>query len=214
MPRLSPDGEEAIRRAMQGEKAMRRPRYYAGIGSRKTPRSVLRVMTECARTLSAMGYTLRSGGAPGADTAFELGAGTRKEIFLPWRGFRKPLVGYDIVVPDMKPAMDLAAQFHPTWERLNRAARLLIARNGYQILGANLREPVDFVLCWTRHGMWGGGTGQAIRIAMRHGIGIYDLGWRMELPEVLRHAQKRILADKTKSSSNDKNNNKNKNALA
>ena len=47
---------------------------YAGIGSRKTPNSILEEMTTLAKLLSNMGYTLNSGGAVGADTAFEQGA--------------------------------------------------------------------------------------------------------------------------------------------
>ena len=44
---------------------------YAGIGSRATPQAELEAMTEAAKMLSEKGYTLRSGGAKGADTAFE-----------------------------------------------------------------------------------------------------------------------------------------------
>lgn len=61
-------------------------RAYAGIGSRRTPPEVLGRMRRVAERLDARGYTLRSGGADGADSAFADGA-TDKEIFLPWRGF-------------------------------------------------------------------------------------------------------------------------------
>lgn len=54
---------------------------YAGIGSRETPRSILDLMTAIARKLEALGYTLRSGGATGADTAFEEGVERLKEIY-------------------------------------------------------------------------------------------------------------------------------------
>jgi predicted Rossmann fold nucleotide-binding protein DprA/Smf involved in DNA uptake len=43
---------------------------YAGIGSRETPKEVLKSMTNYAKELSATGWVLRSGGADGADTAF------------------------------------------------------------------------------------------------------------------------------------------------
>ena len=63
-------------------------KFYAGIGSRKTPPSILRIMEHWADTLARDGWVLRSGGAPGADSAFERGAlaGTT-QIFLPWPGF-------------------------------------------------------------------------------------------------------------------------------
>jgi len=44
-------------------------------------------MTKIAQRMSEKGFVLRSGGAKGADEAFENGAG-EKEIYLPWRGFR------------------------------------------------------------------------------------------------------------------------------
>lgn len=44
---------------------------YAGIGSRETPMEVLELMTKASAWLGAKGYTLQSGGAIGADMAFE-----------------------------------------------------------------------------------------------------------------------------------------------
>ena len=56
-------------------------KFYAGIGSTKTPKHIQEIMTEIARLLEIQRYTLRSGGATGADTAFENGVNHRKEIF-------------------------------------------------------------------------------------------------------------------------------------
>lgn len=44
---------------------------YAGIGSRETPMEVLELMTKASAWLGAKGYALQSGGAIGADMAFE-----------------------------------------------------------------------------------------------------------------------------------------------
>ena len=55
--------------------------HYAGIGSRKTPDDVLAFMQRIAQWLAKRNYILRSGAAQGADTAFENGAGMKKEIF-------------------------------------------------------------------------------------------------------------------------------------
>ena len=62
---------------------------YAGIGARKTPGGVLVLMREVGAILARDGWMLRSGGAEGADSAFEAGAksaGGAREIFLPWAG--------------------------------------------------------------------------------------------------------------------------------
>ena len=65
-------------------------RYYTGVGSRKTPGAIFDLMGEIGRNLAIDGYVLRSGGASGADTAFEQGCDLHegmKEIYLPWKGF-------------------------------------------------------------------------------------------------------------------------------
>ncbi len=65
-------------------------RAFAGIGSRETPELVCRFMTAVGEALAVRGWRLRSGGAPGADTAFEAGYArfaALKDIFLPWKGF-------------------------------------------------------------------------------------------------------------------------------
>ncbi len=48
-------------------------KYYAGIGSRKTPPEMMSLMTDLAARLEEQGWILRSGGAIGADSAFQLG---------------------------------------------------------------------------------------------------------------------------------------------
>lgn len=144
--------------------------FYAGIGSRETPPDVLKLMTAIATKLDTDGYTLRSGGAAGADQAFEAGA-TKKEIYIPWPGFNGSTSNL-LPTPE---AFLLAAMFHPAWARCRRGAKALHARNGHQVLGHNLKTPSDFVLCWTPGATGSGGTGQAIRIARMHQIPVYDL---------------------------------------
>lgn len=46
---------------------------YCGIGSRKAPKHVLDLMTKIGESFAKKGLLLRSGGAIGADTAFERG---------------------------------------------------------------------------------------------------------------------------------------------
>jgi hypothetical protein len=144
---------------------------YAGIGSRETPADILGVMTDIARTLAEQDYTLRSGAAQGADSAFEAGA-TKKEIWLPWLGFN----GHTSRLLPSPEAFEVAREFHPAWDRCSRGARALHARNIHQILGPDLNDPVGMVVCWTRNGGRSGGTGQALRLATAYSIPIHDLG--------------------------------------
>ena len=141
--------------------------FYAGIGSRKTPLGIQEQMTVFARVMNKEGYTLRSGGADGADMAFEKGAGGNCEIYLPWKGFNgnpSPLW------PPSPEAFIMGKHYHKGWNNLSEDGKKYHARNCHQILGQDLKTPVEFVACWTKDGKASGGTGQAIRIAMDLGI--------------------------------------------
>jgi hypothetical protein len=151
---------------------------YAGIGARKTPPDVLTLMTCIARHLDRWGWTLRSGGADGADTAFAAGA-DHKEVYVPWPGFTE-----DGVTRLSRPtfrAMEIAAKYHPNWKNLRDAVQKLHARNVHQILGAGCDASCSMVICWTPDGSTGittaatGGTGQALRIAYDRRIPIFNL---------------------------------------
>ena len=157
---------------------------YAGIGSREAPEHVKQLMMKVAQSLAGQGWTLRSGAAPGADKAFEIGcdqAQGTKEIYIPWRGFDGRLNGPEIimsnsVLPNLQEAYNLAARFHPMWHRCSKGAKKLHTRNMYQILGRDLESPVRVVICWTKNGAGKGGTGQALRLAQFLDIEIHDLG--------------------------------------
>ena len=157
---------------------------YAGIGSRQIPPNISTLMTEIGSFAAQQGYVLRSGGANGADSAFERGCdlvGGKKEICLPWSGFNKRWETYS-TSPSYQ-ADTLAATIHPTYNRLSVPAKKLIGRNMHQILGINLDDPVEFVLCWTPDGcesIWEysrktGGTGSAISVAFQNLIPVYNL---------------------------------------
>lgn len=140
--------------------------HYAGIGSRQTPPDVQALMIRAARWLHKRYYTLRSGGARGADTAFAMGAGALVEIFRP----EEP-VGEDAVL------RQIAEEHHPAWKQLDEYARRCHTRNVAIILGRDpdITPPCQFVLCWTPGASGEGGTGQAIRVARAYGIPVYDL---------------------------------------
>lgn len=149
-------------------------KYYAGIGSRKTPTSVSFDIEFIVKKLNNLNYILRSGGALGADEYFETYA-NKKQIFLPWKGFRKKY-GEDYIVPELtNELLTIAEKYHPNWKACSFDVRYMHARNVCQILGEDLKSPVDFVICWTKDGKASGGTGQALRIAQEFGIPIYNL---------------------------------------
>ncbi len=159
--------------------------YYAGIGSRKTPKEVLSTMSDVAANLEDAGLILRSGGAAGADAAFFAGLEneSNSQIFIPWQGFQG-FSGTDEAVyclDKMHPghqakAMELAEQHHPAWQKLTPGAKRLMSRNCMQVMGPDLETPSSFVLCWTPGGSGSGGTGQAIRLAKQNGIPVFDMG--------------------------------------
>ena len=67
-----------------------RPFAYAGIGSRQTPPAVLDAMARIAHALGNAGVALSTGGAAGADHAFETGALRSRApltVHTPWPGF-------------------------------------------------------------------------------------------------------------------------------
>lgn len=152
-------------------------KYYAGIGSRNTPKSILYMMTGFSLKLENLGYILRSGGAEGADLAFERGS-KHKEIYLPWKGFNQNNSNLYKITPQ---AEVLARTYHPYGSTLKENSLKLMSRNCYQVLGEDLNTPVDFIVCWTPDGAEKetsretGGTGQAIRIAVDLGIRVYNL---------------------------------------
>lgn len=160
--------------------------YYAGIGSRETPKEFLDLFTRVAKYLSGKDCVLRSGGAKGSDKAFQLGA-TNKEIYLPWRGFEGN--NSDLIVEDIR-AFEIAEKYHPRWSYLSQGARRLQARNSHQILGYDLESPSDFVICWTKDGKGSGGTGQAIRIAKDNNIPVFDCGRFSDVKECANELKK------------------------
>lgn len=150
-------------------------KYYTGVGSRETPGDIYDKIVSISSILAKKQYILRSGGANGADSAFEYGCykeNGQKEIYLPWRGFNNNNSNlYNV----SKEALELAAVIHPAWRNLSQAGKKLHARNCYQVLGQNLDTPSDFLICWTKNGLEIGGTRTAIVLAKKYNIPVYNL---------------------------------------
>lgn len=148
---------------------------YCGIGSRITPISILNLMTEIGMYLSSYGWVLRSGGAEGADTAFEQGhdttPGSVKEIYLPAKHYRQhPSELYlehdsvdDIGAERIggyvwKKRTDRTCE----WQSLKPFTKANMVRDVLQVLGKDIKSECDVVICWTQDGKASGGTGMAM----------------------------------------------------
>ena len=160
-------------------------KFYAGIGSRETPDNILQQMELIAREAAAHQWTLRSGGADGADSAFELGAvegGGMMDIFL-----SKKRRDHPSELTDVSPFnLSIAASIHKKWYALSDSQRGLLGRNVCQMMGRHTSvdsELTKFVACWTPDGCESeaeysirtGGTGLAIALADRLQIPVYNL---------------------------------------
>lgn len=167
-------------------------KYYTGIGSRETPYNILREMRHIASALACHDFILRSGGANGADTAFETGCDIHdgsKTIYLPWKGFNGNESNLYDVDDD---ALELAGDVYGSgWKYRKMPVKLLMARNVYQVVGMNLDTPSEFVVCWTPDGCESeknrkpktGGTGQAIALASRSVVPVFNLANKGRIEE-------------------------------
>lgn len=186
-------------------------KYYAGIGSRKTPEWACKLLSQLSYILATEGKIARHGLAIGADEAIFNGVqafcGEDRELldklsegYIPWNGFMKRwyfhMAGVILVQDDVllekarKIAKQHMSQSH--WEACTEQAQELHCRNSFQLFGETLNKPVGQVICWGKPTGKGqhvqGGTGQGIRIAIKRKIIIRNLA----TPEGLRWAKNKI----------------------
>lgn len=173
-------------------------KWYTGVGSRETPANILKLMEDVGFALASQGWTLRSGGAVGADQAFENGmfryvgldgpySWTPAEIYLPWSGYENHykqthgglnILPSDIKLDDERIAECMAMAIHPAWEACKIGAKKMHTRNVYQVLGRTLDKPSKMLIAWTRldgKGNPKGGTATAINLATENGIQCFNL---------------------------------------
>lgn len=174
--------------------------WYAGVGSRTTPERACRFFTHLAGELEADGFGLQSGGAEGADLAFESGVvdAAHARIFVPWPTFGRGLPTYQVLAgPVLDRCVLLASVAHPAWGACKSPARLLHARNVAQIWGPDLASPVKFVLCWAEEhdGEVVGGTRTAVvlaRAARHPGVQFRGVRHASALRHVSRYTPRRV----------------------
>lgn len=162
------------------------PKFYAGIGSRDTPEHIQDKMRAIAEILERKKYTLRSGGAIGADLAFESGVNRNKEIF--YTESYRINDGYYVEYEesDLRFADKILKEYHPAYKPggtgvKSKGKRQLLSRNTFQIFGVGETKNSEFIVCYTPDGTESvttyatGGTGQALRIASDYNIPVYNL---------------------------------------
>lgn len=176
-------------------------RYYTGVGSRQTPIHILKLMEQIASAMASKGYIGRSGGAVGADAAFERGAvksGGKFDAYIPWgAGF----IRKGGILSNINPsrydnytrAIEMAAGVHPAWERCSDAAKKLHTRNVYQILGNDLESPSE--VCFLYAEPCGktsasrrvrGGTNTAFQLALKYNVPVYNLYFQNDRQRVCK----------------------------
>lgn len=160
-------------------------KFWAGIGSRSIDRvddeKTYKRLIDVAGIMATMKYTLRSGGALGADTAFEIGVSKvnreLREIYLPSYAAKNDKPPKHSYVPaDPQNCALIARDICGHYAAMSPHARLLHQRNVCQILGLTLDNPVAITICWTLLGSIEGGSATAINLSLELGIPVVNLG--------------------------------------
>lgn len=160
--------------------------WVTGVGSRDTPPDIQDILRIFAAVLYSLGYGWRSGGARGADEAFEQGVLTYPhykpgnslesltlQVYLPWNGFapnpQEPFKKYQDYakgyvnssrLAEWRNAEAIAMSIHPLGERLqaNPGVLKLHTRNIFQVLGYDLRTPSRCVYLYAKPSKDGNGV--------------------------------------------------------
>lgn len=145
----------------------------------KAKEDIIKIFEEVAKKLEELGYTYRSGGNDSELDQRVSAIMSKKEVYLPWKGFNDLDSEYNY--PSEK-ARDIANKYHPIYNELGFAVQAIVARMSHRVLGPDCLTPVDFLLCWTDDGVEThkarttktGTVGQVISIANDHNIPVFN----------------------------------------
>ena len=168
--------------------------HYTGVGARNTPKKILKLMKKIGYYMVSKNVILRSGGAEGADTAFQKGCEKwckennvkfkdRQCIIIPWNNFNNHTVNVDkgITTDNHWLSYDITIDTHPNDKNLKDAHMKLMQRNVTQVYGYEPHDQSGLLICWTPDGavekttQISGGTGQAIRLAINGDVEVFNL---------------------------------------
>lgn len=157
------------------------------------------MMIDIAKYLASSGWTLRSGGARGADTAFEAGAisnNGKKHIYLPQSPFNNHRVGGDnfLLTPDEKRLArnELSFDILTHFDKMKPFAKNAHARNYFQIHGRKPEKKSQMIIYWCEEDGMGqptGGTRTAVLLAREAGIPDFNLKHKAVALEVLKRCK-------------------------
>lgn len=169
---------------------------YAGIGSREITNKEKKLIPKLAELMAEKNWVLYSGNSNGSDIAFQTGSNGKCVIMLPWNKFNidnydyKNSIDY-FILGNEKESIESIEKYHPNPSALKYGGRALMARNYYQVMGYDKYLKVGLVICCAnplKNGEVEGGTGQAVRIALKNNIPVINIrtnNWKEELSKYI-----------------------------
>ena len=150
-------------------------KYFTGIGSSVTPKEICSLMSLIGKKLDERGWILRSGGAIGADLAFE--KFVKNKYIYTVKNFDFSESNYSFCKTELSSVWDKKLNF----DDYNSYCQILLMRDINQVLGSvkTSTEHSKFLIAWTKSENYNdssiGGSRIAIRCALKYGIKVYNL---------------------------------------
>lgn len=175
---------------------------FTGIGSRLIDSKHINLLYKIACLLEQDDWKCRTGNASGSDSVFRDAYATNSynlSIYTPAQ------VQIDLCGNASK-AKEIMYKYHPNPDavRCNKFSECLLARDVYQVLGPNLREPSKIIICYTQNGELKGGTTMAIRIANAYGIPVLNIGNPKHYNAVLDYINNNVFLERFNKAFKDK----------
>lgn len=175
---------------------------YAGTGSVRTPHWARDLFCIAGERLTES-FTLRSGRQDGSDISFERGCEKghgKSEIWLPWSHFN---YSKSDKVADIDKYRYICASAYSDWDNLSTGMKKEYARCIPMILGEDLDEPIDFMVCYIPPDEDDTVARFAYSLATTNNIPIVNVGLYYEHESVYIYDSIIALAEKVKRKYND-----------
>ena len=177
---------------------------YTGVGSRNINEHGTERVRRVASVLQQHTYNLVTGDAvKGCDYLFWESTPEHSKVrFGPvGRAPKKSTIIVDKESIAYQRALQIVSIAHPAWRWLPEWTKELHIRNVFQVLGMNVDNPTEFMVCWTPDGAETaketnkktGGTGTAIRIADGFGVPVFNLQRDDAIPRLEQYLDIKIV---------------------